>query len=76
MNDETPMNDEAPAAQRVRLRKPRATSNPAACPPGDPMRGAKTPAVIRWNAEHRRDEMDAIYGEWDWRGYLAEQDAD
>jgi len=41
------------------------------CPPADSARGEKTPARIRWNSIHRKDEMESIYRGWDWSSYLA-----
>lgn len=64
-----------PAKKTIADQKPEETQpvveSSGACPAGDNARGNKTPAVIRWNAKHRPDEMETIYRGWDWQGYLA-----
>lgn len=40
-------------------------------PPHDPMRGEKTPAVIRWRRDFLPETMAATYRNWDWQAYLA-----
>lgn len=73
MIDQAPDTTPAPAKKSAKKTSP--AKQPPPCPRGDPSLGHKDPAVIQWNLTHRPDEMDAIYGKFNWRKMLAESEA-